>query len=159
MTRPHRAAYARWRQADALLNRPGARAAASTVLSVAAQRAVQHVPLSNAIRRLARRARIDLPTAVDTVANQPAPPAPSFGLTDRELDVLRLLAEGKTNAEIGAALFMSGKTASVQVTHILRKLGVATRVQAATVAERAGLLAPVQASDAPSCQRQPVRDT
>jgi DNA-binding NarL/FixJ family response regulator len=63
-----------------------------------------------------------------------------FGLTDRELAVLRLLAEGRTNTEIGAALFISPKTASVHVTHILRKLDVATRVQAATVAERAGLL-------------------
>jgi predicted ATPase len=46
----------------------------------------------------------------------------------------------KTNSEIGAALFISRKTASVHVTNILRKLGVTTRVQAAAVAERAGLL-------------------
>ena len=68
-------------------------------------------------------------------------PAPrAFGLTDRELSILKLLAEGKTNAEIGAELYISAKTASVHVTHILRKLGVTSRVQAATVAERAGLL-------------------
>jgi DNA-binding NarL/FixJ family response regulator len=54
--------------------------------------------------------------------------------------VLRLLALGKTNPEIAAALFISTKTASVHVTHILRKLNVGTRVQAATVAARAGLL-------------------
>ena len=46
----------------------------------------------------------------------------AFGLTERELAVLRLLAEGKTNAEIGAALFISQKTASVHVTNIMRKL-------------------------------------
>jgi DNA-binding NarL/FixJ family response regulator len=54
--------------------------------------------------------------------------------------VLRLLAEGKTNSEIGATLFISRKTASVHVTNILRKLEVSSRVQAAAVAERAGLL-------------------
>ena len=56
--------------------------------------------------------------------------------------MLRLLAEGKPNAEIGVALFISTKTVSVHVTNILRKLGVSTRVQAATVAERTGLFAP-----------------
>jgi DNA-binding NarL/FixJ family response regulator len=54
--------------------------------------------------------------------------------------VLRLLAAGQTNAQIGAQLYMSPKTASVHVTSIFRKLGVASRVQAAAVAERAGLL-------------------
>ncbi len=54
--------------------------------------------------------------------------------------VLRLLAAGRTNAQIGAELFISPKTASVHVTSILRKLGVAGRVQAAGLAERAGLL-------------------
>jgi DNA-binding NarL/FixJ family response regulator len=63
-----------------------------------------------------------------------------YRLTERELAVLRLLAAGYTNAQIGAELFISAKTASVHVTSILRKLGVAGRVQAAAVAERAGLL-------------------
>ena len=74
-------------------------------------------------------------------AAQPEESAPrAFGLTDRELAVLKLLGQGKTNSEIGAALFISRKTAAVHVTNILRKLKVATRVQAAAVAERAGLL-------------------
>jgi DNA-binding CsgD family transcriptional regulator len=141
LTRPHRAAYARWRQAEALLAAPQGRAAASTVLRTAAGQAVQHVPLSTAIHDLARRARIDLDEAGQRVQHdKPPPPTRPFGLTDRELAVLRLLAEGRTNPEIGAVLFISAKTASVHVTHILRKLGVATRVRAATVAERAGLL-------------------
>jgi DNA-binding CsgD family transcriptional regulator len=63
-----------------------------------------------------------------------------FGLTERELAVLRLLGQGHTNAEIGRLLFISPKTASVHVTNILRKLGAGSRVQAATIAERAGLL-------------------
>jgi DNA-binding CsgD family transcriptional regulator len=54
--------------------------------------------------------------------------------------VLRLLAAGRTNAQIGAGLYMSPETASVHVTSILRKLGVTSRVQAAAAAERAGLL-------------------
>jgi DNA-binding NarL/FixJ family response regulator len=45
-------------------------------------------------------------------------------------------------ARIGAELFISPKTASVHVTNILHKLGVSTRVQAAALAERAGLLGP-----------------
>lgn len=55
--------------------------------------------------------------------------------------MLRLLAAGRTNAQIGAELF-SPKTASVHVTSIFRKLGVSGRVQAAALAERAGLLHP-----------------
>ena len=50
------------------------------------------------------------------------------------------MAAGRTNPQIGAELFVSPKTASVHVTNILRKLGVSTRVQAAALAERAGLL-------------------
>ena len=65
-----------------------------------------------------------------------------YGLTDRELTVLRLLAAGRTNPQIGAELYISTSTASVHVSNILRKLGVSGRVQAAAVAERAGLLGP-----------------
>jgi DNA-binding NarL/FixJ family response regulator len=46
-----------------------------------------------------------------------------YGLSPRELHVLALLVEGRANREIGAALFISDKTASVHVTHILDKLG------------------------------------
>jgi DNA-binding CsgD family transcriptional regulator len=53
--------------------------------------------------------------------------------------VLRLVAAGRTNAQIGAELFISPRTAGVHVTNILRKLGVSNRVQAAALAERAGL--------------------
>jgi DNA-binding NarL/FixJ family response regulator len=99
------------------------------------------MPLLTGIRDLARRARIDLDTATRQVPPDEPPTARAFGLTDRELDVLRLLGQGKTNPEIAAALFISPRTAGVHVTHILRKLDATTRVQAATVAERAGLLA------------------
>jgi DNA-binding NarL/FixJ family response regulator len=62
------------------------------------------------------------------------------GLTERELDVLRLIAAGRTNPEIGKALYMSPKTASVHVSRILAKLDVKTRTEAAGVAHRLGLL-------------------
>jgi DNA-binding CsgD family transcriptional regulator len=141
LTRPHRAAYARWRQAEALLAQHNGRTNARVALQTAARQAAQHVPLSDAILDLARRARIDLASTTEHPAHHPPiATATPFGLTDRELAVLKLLAQGKTNSEIGAALFISRKTASVHVTNILRKLDVATRVQAATVAERAGLL-------------------
>jgi DNA-binding CsgD family transcriptional regulator len=137
----HRAGYARWRQAEALLTMPhGDPGAAATVPSTAAGLAVEHLPLMTAIQDLARRARVDL----DAVAEPVQPDGPqvsrAFGLTDRELDVLRLLGQGKTNPERAAALFISPRTAGVHVTHILRKLDATTRVQAATIAERAGLL-------------------
>lgn len=61
-------------------------------------------------------------------------------LTDREVEVLRLVAEGLTNGQIGVQLFMSPKTASVHVSHILAKLGAANRTEAAATARRHGFL-------------------
>jgi DNA-binding NarL/FixJ family response regulator len=84
--------------------------------------------------------RIDLSTASQPIEDRGPAATLAFGLTDRELDVLRLLGQGKTNPEIAAALFISPRTAGVHVTNILRKLDATTRVQAATIADRAGLL-------------------
>jgi DNA-binding NarL/FixJ family response regulator len=53
--------------------------------------------------------------------------------------VLQLVAAGRSNAQIGEELFISRATAAVHVTNILRKLDVTNRVQAAALAERAGL--------------------
>ena len=61
-------------------------------------------------------------------------------MTDREVEVLRLVALGRTNREIGRELFISVKTASVHVSNILRKVGVANRTEAAALAQRAGLV-------------------
>jgi DNA-binding NarL/FixJ family response regulator len=55
--------------------------------------------------------------------------------------VLRLVADGRSNRQVGEALFISTKTASVHVSNILAKLGVATRVEAAAVTHRLGLFA------------------
>ena len=69
-----------------------------------------------------------------------AGPAHPYGLSPRERDVLALLVDGRTNREIGAALFISEKTASSHVTHILDKLGVSSRGAAAALAARGGLI-------------------
>jgi DNA-binding CsgD family transcriptional regulator/tetratricopeptide (TPR) repeat protein len=88
---------------------------------------------------LAQRARLELG---DDGSEMPAPAAANgagedpFGLTARERQVLALVAEGATNRQIGTALFMAEKTASVHVSRILSKLGVRSRTQAAAVAHR-----------------------
>ncbi|MFN8631242.1 MAG: response regulator transcription factor [Chloroflexota bacterium] len=63
----------------------------------------------------------------------------TFGLSRRELEVLGLIAQGRTNREIGDRLFISQKTVGVHVGNILAKLGVSGRVEAASVAIRLGL--------------------
>jgi predicted ATPase/DNA-binding NarL/FixJ family response regulator len=68
-----------------------------------------------------------------------AQPGARYGLTGREVAVLRLIAEGLTNRQIGQRLFISTGTAAVHVSNILRKLGVTGRVQAATIAHELGL--------------------
>ena len=115
----------------------GDRAAAVDRLPQAAELAARlgARPLQQEITRLARRARIDLPHA----AGQARPVAP-FGLTARELEVLRLVAAGRSNQQIAAELFISPKTASVHVSNILGKLGVTSRVEAAATAHRLHLL-------------------
>ena len=70
---------------------------------------------------------------------EPAAPADPFGLTTREREVLALVAEGYTNRRIAETLFISESTAGVHVSHILGKLGVETRTEAATIAVRLGL--------------------
>jgi DNA-binding CsgD family transcriptional regulator len=138
---PHRAAYMRWRQAEAQLTAGQPAAEAAATLRSAATAAEGHAPLLDRIRALAQRARVPLQEpSVPAGAPVPAQAPTPYGLTARELAVLRLLATGQTNAQIGSELFISPKTASVHVTSILRKLGVSTRVQAAGLAERAGLL-------------------
>ncbi len=98
-------------------------------------------PLREQAESLARRARL-------TLAGDPAAPAADpgeqarhqYGLTARELEVLHLVAIGRSNRDIAAELFISAKTASVHVSHIMSKLGVASRVEAAALAYRLGLV-------------------
>jgi DNA-binding CsgD family transcriptional regulator len=106
-------------------------------------------PLSRDIALLARRARITLgrpgeagdARAVPGRPAQPGEPEPArLGLTARELEVLRLVAAGRSNREIAGELFISVKTASVHVSNILGKLGVTSRGEAAAAAHRLRLL-------------------
>ncbi|MBP6473613.1 MAG: response regulator transcription factor, partial [Chloroflexi bacterium] len=69
----------------------------------------------------------------------PAPDSPEQ-LTERETDVLRLLAQGLANKEIAAALGIGEKTVKTHVSNILGKLGVVSRTQAALYAARIGLV-------------------
>jgi DNA-binding CsgD family transcriptional regulator/tetratricopeptide (TPR) repeat protein len=71
-------------------------------------------------------------------------------LTGREHDVLRLVSEGRTNREIGAALFISASTAGVHVSNILRKLNVRRRAEATARAHQLGLLGVAQDARTPS---------
>ena len=105
-----------------------------------------HAPLLAQVHLLAERARIPLRPLAGAAAKAPRPAQASvpYGLTGRELAVLRLLATGRSNAQIAAELYISPSTASVHVSSILRKFGVSSRVQAAAIAERAGLLGPGQ---------------
>ncbi|KUM73148.1 hypothetical protein AQI70_20405 [Streptomyces curacoi] len=64
----------------------------------------------------------------------------SLALTARGQDVLRLLALGRSNRQIGEELYITGKTASVHVSNILAKLGAASRTEAVAVACRKGLV-------------------
>jgi DNA-binding CsgD family transcriptional regulator/tetratricopeptide (TPR) repeat protein len=141
--RPFEAAYARFREAEALLAARAARAQVATVLGPAHQTAVAlgATPLRREIEQLARRGRTPLE---DPGRPAVAPEAPStaaaLGLTRRETEVLALVAEGRTNRQIGQELFITTKTASLHVSRILAKLGVAGRVEAAAIAHRLGLV-------------------
>jgi DNA-binding NarL/FixJ family response regulator len=140
---PYDAAYARLRQAEALLAERGSRLQAEQVLRNAYRTAVtlRAGPLRREVELLAQRGRLDLQQQADAAAAPDAPPSPaaSLGLTQREAEVLALVAEGRTNRQIGQALFITEKTASLHVSHILAKLGVAGRGEAAAVAHRLGL--------------------
>jgi len=140
---PWPAAYARWRLAEALLEAgaPHQQAAAPLQQAQAAARGLGAAPLQAEVELLARRARIAL--APEPVArrgrNEAAAPGDELGLTPREKEVLALVAEGRTNRQIADALFISEKTASVHVSNILAKLGVANRAEAAATVHRLGL--------------------
>jgi DNA-binding NarL/FixJ family response regulator len=81
--------------------------------------------------------------AAETIASTvPAvsPAKADHGLTARELDVLRLLVEGKSDREIGEALFIGARTVQTHVANLFAKLGVNARAEAAAVAVRRGLV-------------------
>jgi len=138
LERPPLAAYCRWRQAEALVAAGASRAEASVPLweahAVAAR--IRARPLLRELELLAERARLDLasPEAESSGGQQGLEEI--LGLTPREAEVLSLVARGYTDREIAAALVISVKTASVHVSHILRKLGAPNRLEAAAIMHR-----------------------
>jgi DNA-binding CsgD family transcriptional regulator/tetratricopeptide (TPR) repeat protein len=130
---PHEAAYCWWRTAEALVQKGAPKDAVRDALQRAHRLAEEHVPLRQQIETLASRRRLPI---VDRDATSETDLTRQRALTPQEVRVLRLLAEGLTNAEIGTALFISPKTASVHVTNLLRKLGMANRTEAAAWAAR-----------------------
>jgi DNA-binding CsgD family transcriptional regulator/tetratricopeptide (TPR) repeat protein len=152
LDQPYPSAYARYREAEAVLAGQARSARAAQALRAAHDVALGlgASPLRDEIEGLAGRARLALTRPEEQArANggrerpgapgPSAPPSPLDALTARELDVLALMAEGRTNREIAAALYISEKTASVHVSHILAKLGVRSRVQAVAVAHQVGV--------------------
>ncbi|MFG3286206.1 AAA family ATPase [Streptomyces sp. NPDC048111] len=139
--RPYELALACHRWASALLAEGGDRETVATLLrqAYAETGRLGARPLREQLELLARRARLS-PTAPDPVATDaPADPAEALGLTSRERDVLRLVAAGLSNRKIAEELYISPKTASVHVSNILAKLGVAGRGEAAALTHRLNL--------------------
>ena len=136
---PYLVARARYHEAAALLASRGSRRHAASALRAADTIALElgATPLRAEIEALARAARLHL--AEPDVAPKPAHDPVGIGLTPREREVLGLLGNGLSNAQIARTLYISEKTASVHVSNILRKLGVTSRVQAATTAAKLGL--------------------
>jgi DNA-binding CsgD family transcriptional regulator len=146
LERPYQSAVMRWHAAEAEVdagNRDEAARLAGASLAVAERLGSRW--LAGEVTAFAHRARLPLGAGADgsgsgapdgdggraaTQADEP------FGLTPRERQVLALVAQGATNRQIGASLFIAEKTASVHVSRILGKLGVSSRTQAAAVAHR-----------------------
>jgi ATP/maltotriose-dependent transcriptional regulator MalT len=138
---PYPHAYALLRGAEACAE-TGDRAAATHSLRRAAEICdrLGALPLRREVELLSRRAGIGLleearrPSAADDVSG--VDQLARLGLTPREVEVLRLVAEGASNNQIAEHLFITRKTASVHVSNILGKLAVSGRGEAAAVAHR-----------------------
>jgi len=126
-----------------------AQAAQALRLAHAGALALGAEPLRRDVEELAIRAGISL-EALGAPASPPAAaesaPGADLGLTRRELEVLRLVALGRTNREVATILFISEKTAGVHVSNILRKLDLRSRVEASAFAHRVGLFDAPEAS-------------
>ncbi len=98
----------------------------------------------NAIHTASRGEAILHPRIAQRLVAEVASPAqrrdPAAGLTEREMEVLHLIAQGRSNAEIGAELFISERTVKAHVSNLLGKLHLSDRTQAAVYAWREGLM-------------------
>jgi DNA-binding NarL/FixJ family response regulator len=153
---PPAEAYAQLRLAESLALAHGARSELAAALGRGVRLAVDAgcTPLERELRLLARRTGVAIEDDARVVTaggspqgeGRPGPDRPAaddvpLGLTDREREVLSLVATGRSNREVAERLFISPKTASVHVSNILGKLGVSSRLEAALVAQRVGLVA------------------
>jgi DNA-binding CsgD family transcriptional regulator/tetratricopeptide (TPR) repeat protein len=147
----YRAAYARWRRAESNLAGPDPdrrRARADLVDANAVGVQIGADPLVREIEDLARRARLSLepstapPETVEVARDQPGPGKPddAMGLSARELEVLALIVDGRTNRQIAETLFITEKTAAHHVSNVLGKLDVSTRGEAGAMARRLRLV-------------------
>jgi DNA-binding CsgD family transcriptional regulator len=127
-------AICRWRLGEALLGAER-RDEATAVLRLADEVAARldARPLRDALRKLARRGRIALTDGVE-------PREALDPFTPRERSVLRLVAVGRTNRQVGDELFISEKTVSVHLSRIMAKLGATRRAEAVAIAYDRGLL-------------------
>jgi two-component system, NarL family, response regulator DevR len=103
--------------------------------------------LAGVLRRVAAGERFVDPRVAGALFRGRARPARA-ALTPQEVCVIRLAAEGYTNREIGARLYLSRHTVKEYLSHAMRKLGVESRVEAVVEAGRRGLLGPVPLSKA-----------
>ena len=134
-------AYSLWREAEAVVEAKGSRAHAADLLQRAWGIAVQldAQPLKSRMIALAQRGRVDLRAETMPASGAGTSAADTLGLTAREVEVLGQIAAGKSDREIGEALYISRKTVSVHVSNVLRKLSVANRVEAGKIAHAHGL--------------------
>ena len=119
----------------------GARQPRNSGCAAAAAADLGAIPLAKEIEALATRSRIALESRDRSSDRAAGSGLSDMALTRREVEVLALLAEGRTNRQIADTLFISESTASVHVSNILGKLGVSGRTEAAAVALRGGLVA------------------
>ena len=137
---PYPAAVARFREADLVMRVRGdrQRAAAAARAALGAAERLEAIPLAHQVRQLVQRGRLDPGQPAET-APPAADPLRDLGISPREGEVLALLAQGRTNRQIAQELYISEKTASVHVTHLFRKLRVASRIEAAAIAQQLSL--------------------
>lgn len=134
----YRVAYAQWREAEALVAagavRTAASAAATAAVRTAADIGAEH--LQEAVEELIRRTRLTAPVRGEVPRSDDP-----FRLTRREREVLELVAQGRTDRQIGEHLFISHRTVERHVSNLLAKLDACTRAELAAVAHRSGLVA------------------
>jgi DNA-binding CsgD family transcriptional regulator len=134
----YRQAYARLRRAEAVLAGGAAHGEVVADLRAAQEVAARlgATSLAAAVAAMAVRAGVRLD-------DEAAPVAPAQDvLTPRERSVLALVADGRTNRQVGAELYISEKTVSVHLSRVMAKLGAGSRTEAVTIAYARGLLDP-----------------